>query len=654
MILGSKVTRLSRILEQDGLDPYEVVKIKNNAIELLGKVGTLNSPTCQGLLFGQIQSGKTNNMLMSTALASDNGFRLFIILTSDNVWLYDQTLDRINQSLPGMQALGKDQWMMAHPERIQTALQTGGLILMATKNTHILQSLIDFLEMHCSEGMRPIIFDDEADQASLNTLLNNDTEDLSGVNEAIVNIRSYFENHVYVQVTATPQSLFLQHSESDFAPEFTVTFEPGNGYVGGEDFFETEQNLSPMRLFPDNEVDNIITSDLLDVEESWEAVPTGLRKALCSFFVAASSKLIAGDGNSFSCVCHVSQRQDPHKRIGQIVNSFVTRITRSMSDPDSQDSNLIIEYLREAYDDMILTNANPPSFQDVIKEINECINSTSVQLLISGSRSATYSSPFNILIGGNRIGRGVTIKRLLVTYYGRTSKSPQVDTILQHSRMYGYRKNDMDVMRFYISSSLLEIFRGVHESHKQLWSMARQIEPTDMQAIVLSRTTHSLLRATRTSVVYIDSLAFYMPGKRYFPYTPLIKNVSVLDSMLLPYMGSSQLMQVPIDMLIDILNLTASDETGVGSWDDEAIKTCLKNMKLMFNNRGFIEVRRTDISRGYRALLSGGSDRFDPSGPTLTMYRFNGKVENGWEGEPFWVPNLRFPDGKKYFMFTVF
>ncbi|KAA8783081.1 hypothetical protein EC604_04390 [Paenibacillus amylolyticus] len=653
MILGSKVTRLSRILEQDGLDQYEVVKIKNNAIELLGKVGTLNSPTCQGLLFGQIQSGKTNNMLMSTALAADNGFRLFIILTSDNIWLYDQTLDRINQSLPGMQALGKDQWMMAHPERVQTALQTGGLILMATKNTHILQSLIDFLEMHCSEGMRPIIFDDEADQASLNTLLNNDTDDLSGVNEAIVSIRSYFENHVYVQVTATPQSLFLQHSESDFAPEFTVTFEPGNGYVGGEEFFETEQNLSPMRLFPDNEVDNIITSDLLDVEESWEAVPTGLRKALCSFFVAASSKLIAGDGNSFSCVCHVSQRQDPHKRIGQIVNSFVTRVTRSMSDPDSHDSNLIIEYLREAYDDMILTNDNPPSFQDVIKEINECINSTSVQLLISGSRSATYSSPFNILIGGNRIGRGVTIKRLLVTYYGRTSKSPQVDTILQHSRMYGYRKNDMDVMRFYISSSLLEIFRGVHESHKQLWSMARQIEPTDMQAIVLSRTTHSLLRATRTSVVYIDSLAFYMPGKRYFPYTPLIKNVAVLDSMLLPYMGSSQLMQVPIDMLIDILNLTASDETGVGSWDDEAIKTCLKNMKLMFNNRGFIEVRRTDISRGYRALLSGGSDRFDPSGPTLTMYRFNGKVEHGWGGQPFWVPNLRFPDGKRYFMFTV-
>ncbi|SED07063.1 Z1 domain-containing protein [Paenibacillus sp. GP183] len=653
MILnGSKVNRFSRILGHD-LSQTEVDNITTNAIRLIEKVGSISDPSCHGLLFGQIQSGKTNNMLMSTALASDNGFRLFIILTSDNVWLYDQTLDRINKSLPGMQALGKDQWMMAHPERIQTALQTGGLVLMATKNTHILQSLIDFIEMHCPDDIRPIIFDDEADQASLNTLLNNETDDLSGVNEAIVSIRSYFESHVYVQVTATPQSLFLQHSESDFAPQFTVTFEPGEDYIGGDSFFEAEQHLSPMRLFPDNEIDDILSSNNLDVEESWEVVPTGLRRALCSFFVAAASKLIHGEGNAFSCVCHVSQRQDPHKRIERLVNSFVTRLTRAMANSSSADSTLVIEYLRDAFDDMKLTNPNAPSFQDVVQEIAECINSTSIQLLISGSKIASYSSPFNILIGGNRLGRGVTIKRLLVTYYGRTSKTPQVDTILQHSRMYGYRKKDMNVMRFYVSSSLLEIFKGVHESNKQLWTMARKMNPAEMQAIVLSRTTHSLLRATRTSVVYVDALAFYMPGVRYFPYSPFIKNVDALDKILMPFIGSRQLMQVPIDMLIQIVNLTASDEAGGGSWDDEAIKTCLRNMKGLFQNRGFLEVRETDTKRGFRSIIAGSSDRFDPSAPTLTMYRFEGSIDKGWEGKPFWVPNLRFPDGNRFFMFTV-
>jgi hypothetical protein len=220
--------------------------------------------------------------------------------------------------------------------------------------------------------------------------------------------------------------------------------------------------------------------------------------------------------------------------------------------------------------------------------------------------------------------------------------------------MYGYRKKDMDVMRFYISSSLLEIFRGVHESHKQLWTMARKTDPTEMQAIVLSRTTNSLLRATRTSVVYVDELAFYMPGKRYFPYSPSVKNVETLDRILAPFLeNTGQLMQVPIDMLIDVLNLTASNEIGVGSWDDEAIRACMKNMKEMFHNRGFIEVRRTNIKPGYGALLAGGSDRFDPTGPTLTMFRFNGRVEDGWDGQPFWVPNLRFPDGNKFFMFSV-
>lgn len=657
MILdGLKVTRLSRILraEPDAISDTEVERIKGNAVSLIEKVGSTADDTRQGLLFGQIQSGKTNNMLMSTALGSDNGFRLFIILTSDNLWLYDQTLERINQSLPGMYTLGKEQWISAHPERIQTALQSGGLILMATKNTYILESLLEFITTHCSETLRPIIFDDEADQASLNTLLNNPTDDLSGVNEAIVNIRGYFEKHVYIQVTATPQALFLQHSQSDFAPQFTVTFEPGEGYVGGEDFFEAKQQESPMRMFPDNEVDNIIASANLDVELTWEAIPTGLRRALCSFFVGAASKLVKGEGTAFSCVCHVSQLQDAHRRIERIADSFVTRLTRAMLDHSSPDNAVVMEFLREAYDDLLLTNTNPPSYQEVVDEIAECINSTSIQLLISGSRSVSYSSPFNILIGGNRLGRGVTIKRLLVTYYGRTSKTPQVDTILQHSRMYGYRKRDMDVMRFYISSSLLETFRGVHGSHKQLWTMARQTDPTQMQAIVLSRTTNSLLRATRTSVVYIDELAFYMPGKRYFPYAPLVKNVETLDRILAPFLeNSGQLMQVPIDMLIQVLNLTASDQTDVGSWDDEAIRVCMKNMKEMFHNRGFIEARTTNISKDYRALLPGDSDRFDPTGPTLTMFRFNGKIENGWDGRPFWVPNLRFPDGNKFFMFSV-
>ena len=39
---------------------------------------------------------------------------------------------------------------------------------------------------------------------------------------------------------------------------------------------------------------------------------------------------------------------------------------------------------------------------------------------------------FNIIIGGNVIGRGLTIPKLQTVYYSRTAKKPNADTFWQH------------------------------------------------------------------------------------------------------------------------------------------------------------------------------------------------------------------------------
>ncbi|ASJ55992.1 hypothetical protein BP422_22050 [Brevibacillus formosus] len=657
--IGARTKRFLRLLTTE-INSQEAQNILSNANSLVQAVGNVDEPSKQGLLFGQIQSGKTNNIMMSIALASDNGYRLFIVLTSDNTWLYDQTIRRIKSALPGLLTLGKEQWNAAtYDSRIQDALEHTGLVLVATKNHNILANLEQFIAQTCASELKPIIYDDEADQASLNTLINKDTNELSGVNQSIVNIRDYFPSQIYIQVTATPQALFLQCAESAFRPEFTVTFQPGRDYVGGQDFYERPQQLSPMRLFNDDEVESIITHTTENVDENWHAVPTGLRQALCSFFVAASTKLLLGEGTAYSCMLHLSHLQEPHRRLETLIHGFITRLTRALLNPTSSDRDLVLQYLREAYDDMRITKTDCPGFGEVCQEIIDNIVSTHTQVLISerDNKIPSYDSPFNILLGGNRLGRGVTIKGLLVTYYGRNSKNPQVDTLLQHCRMYGYRKKDMDVMRFYISRSLLDVFTSVYHSDQQLWNMAQQGSPTDMQAVVLSRTNNTILRATRRNVVYLDSLAFYTPGDRTFPLFPLSKNLSLLDQLLLPFDGKPQLVEVPLDILVQILNLTESEKQLVG-WDDEAIRTCLRNMKQMdiYRNKGYLLVRSDrDITRGSRAMLSPNDySQFNSDYPTLTMYRYNGKVENGWEdGMPRWVPNLRFPDNR-FFIISAF
>ena len=55
-----------------------------------------------------------------------------------------------------------------------------------------------------------------------------------------------------------------------------------------------------------------------------------------------------------------------------------------------------------------------------------------------------------------------------------------------------------------------------------------------------------------------------------------------------------------------------------------------------------------NISRGTGTLLSEADrllgDRFSDE-VVLTMYRINGFIENGWNGSPLWVPNIKFPTG---------
>ena len=53
-----------------------------------------------GLLFGNVQSGKTGQMFGVICKATDLGFPVFVLLTTDNVVLQQQTLDRVRADLP--------------------------------------------------------------------------------------------------------------------------------------------------------------------------------------------------------------------------------------------------------------------------------------------------------------------------------------------------------------------------------------------------------------------------------------------------------------------------------------------------------------------------------------------------------------------------
>ena len=121
-----------------------------------------------GLLFGNIQSGKTGQMFGILCKAADYGFSAFVILTTDNIVLQQQTLDRVKNDLDGFCICGENDSGLFIENQLQKPV-----IVVLKKNTRILKLWANvFNTTGFMKGNPLFIIDDEADSASLNTLIN--------------------------------------------------------------------------------------------------------------------------------------------------------------------------------------------------------------------------------------------------------------------------------------------------------------------------------------------------------------------------------------------------------------------------------------------------------------------------------------------------
>ncbi|MFY0579297.1 DEAD/DEAH box helicase family protein [Cystobacter fuscus] len=123
-----------------------------------------------GLLYGRVQSGKTLAMITTAAMAIDNGFKVIVVLTSDNVSLVKQTADRFGvlQGVVVKESTDIGSWL-SDVDHVRASLSEAGLVLITAKNSSHLSTFVDFLQTVGASDHPALILDDEADQASLDT-----------------------------------------------------------------------------------------------------------------------------------------------------------------------------------------------------------------------------------------------------------------------------------------------------------------------------------------------------------------------------------------------------------------------------------------------------------------------------------------------------
>lgn len=609
-----------------------------------------------GLLYGLIQSGKTSVITITAAMAVDNGFKCAIILTSDLNPLYSQTLRRIRSQLRGLKVFGKSDWQDQSFER---QMRTSPFVVVCSKNSSHLSSLLDAFKRAGSagaKGLPTMIIDDEADQASLNTqTMKNaakNTAEISKINDLITKFRKFFQINTYLQVTATPQALFLQRPDGLYRPSFTVLSEPGPGYVGGDAFFEENSRL-------------LVSVDLNEVEELKSGhqptptykVPDGLKNALLSFWVAGAARNIQFPEENFSFLCHISHTKIDHKHIVGVIDQFREFAVNAFSDRRAPPFQKLETGLIAAHQDLTDTEPGLPPFDKIIERIGFLLPAASIKEINSNSNEEIVPDhPYSIFIGGNKLGRGVTIPNLITSYYGRNPKRPNSDTVLQHARMYGYRQSHIGVTRLFLPDKLADHFRIIHQMEKALRALVAKHPQGRFEGIYLAPP----MQATRRNVLDPNAIGVYVAGGWVNPRYPLRSNsmtskTKSLDDLLRPYLVDSRnYFETDIDFVIAaISHCEADSHLGAELWNTKVIGAALKKLETLRGSKAYIRVQRDrDLDQPRRetqGFYSGGEDKLVPA-DAVTLFMF--RLRKSPKGEPVWLPQIRFPEGNYAIAFS--
>lgn len=637
-----------------------------------------------GLLYGRVQSGKTNVSIASVALAHANGFRCFVVLTSDNTWLGHQTATRFRDQLAHDGPVVK-QWEdwhsdpQGHGESLRAYVDDTGVVLVSTKNQAHLQNLVTVLKASRSGRVPAIIIDDEADNASLNTNTakqaragDDDDVEPSKIFSLVGEIREAIPNHIFLQVTATPQSLLLQGLDTPMRPSFCVVAPPGGAYVGGDVFFK-EGSAHTVNVDP-KEIEDL-KQNRVNPGDSWD-MPEGLRRAVCCFILGAACNEVrsnsTGDG-VYSMLVHIDHRRVRHQFVGQTIQKFFAELDQALRGRSSATQQAQAErMLEDAFAELSKTETELPTLVEMRRWIQSRLRNASTQIIDADNPRSEpqYKPGMNVLIGGNRLGRGVTIRGLMVTYYGRDPKTKMMDTVHQHARMFGYRRHLLSVTRVYSAPHLLNAFRAIHEADQ---GTREAIGSESGELRVKPVWVGPALKPTRANVLNPADVGAIVGGRQIWPPELRTSAADIADSMktltqrLAIYSSDEEYYETSIDDLVEILRLTPSDENPAYSWEDGRVREALKAVKAspIGIQTGRVNVNRGRGGTGNRATRDGQltsgfisgqqqrevRQRF-PRQPTLLLRLQQGLEEDGWDGQAFWAPTLILPDVGFVFMFS--
>ncbi|MBP5424385.1 MAG: Z1 domain-containing protein [Paludibacteraceae bacterium] len=439
------------------------------------------------LLVGKVQSGKTSNLELLTALAFDNGYNLLLIFGGYDKELLRQSTERFGSTFET--AGGEEVLYSENPvlfttndltkeslpilsldsEFTKQLLEDGRpIIITCLKRPPAMKTVLKAITkiQESVSGIVPFIIDDEGDQASLNTAKDK-ARNSTPTYKSIVKIKKELQNPLYLSVTATPQANIFQEDISALNPASIHTVQPGIGYDGASIYHLSENQI----------IETLQETDF----SSYMSEP--LKEAIYYFFIASAIKRIRAKNKKdmrSDMIIHVDRTVAAHGSIYSAIHDMLEEVKQAFINEDSID--FYVNQLEKSYNDFL----NPevklqyPLDDTLLDEISKTIQSTGA-ILQNGigkhTKEKELTKLHKIYIGGDLLQRGLTFSNLLVSYFTRFAKSGgNMDTTLQRARWFGYRSKYLDLCKIFTTNEIAKEFTVLAEVEDDLWEQFDDLE----------------------------------------------------------------------------------------------------------------------------------------------------------------------------------
>lgn len=699
------------------------------------------------LLMGKVQCGKTDTFESIIALAFDKGFDVAVVFTKGTNTLANQTIQRLKRDFRHFEYNGRtDQQNIVRIYDILDDLKGRSIarteledrkqktIIVCKKekaNVSRLKELFATDPLLCKQ--RVLFCDDEADFASRAYLKKQGKLDLLEIGKTIDDTLAIITNaggyYRFLQVTATPYSLFLQpdgtvklrddNEATCWLPRYTGLVPIHDKYVGGKHYFELSEDEDSMFSY----LTYLVDEDILGIARYGNEFVTGhgihsarldpLSQAVLTYIFATAIRMVqqeeVGEDYRSSCLIHTEIKQVSHQVQKEIVELIINELKEAIVDNGNQDAH-VQELEEEAYNSLWeshklgvlegLISVKWPSYAQVINKVRDILSRSDFKISIVNSGvdvSAMLNEKgqlrleqgLNFFIGGGILDRGITIDNMLCFFYGRNPKKIQMDTALQHHRMYGARSmEDMAVTRFYTTEEIYDVLKKINEIDSALYNYLEKhgdrLQTEDFINVVFGYDTR--INPTAANKYTPANTKVLKPKQRILPVgfqtgepheiAEIVAKIDSIIANLTPIPGEDGMYTATFGQAVEIIDLINKTyrygdeyENTDYTWDPVEMVTALDYVT--FDSEGLVNVMvRTDrnISRE-RQKSKGKKGRWQDapfSGqemkearavseftPTLILIRENGLAENGWRNAPFYWPTLLMPENMDAGIFTI-